>query len=580
MAVPTEPHPHASIPPTAVGGAHETVRLRLRLHGPFHCAFEDGVEVPVRSAKMKALVALLATAPDGKRARAWLQDMLWSLSGPEHGRASLRQELSALRRTFGERFDPLFAATSDAVTLRLERVEPVGGPADGEFLEGLDLHEEGFSAWLRERRQGLAGAAESVPAVPIVPVPTGPIPRPMREHLLPTLAVVPFTGMDRAPDTMQLGDAIAQEVTRTLSRSPLFDVISHLSTRAVKPEIVDLNRLRELLGADYVVCGSLRTRDGRVRVDVDFVDANSGTMRWTREHGGEVAGFLGGDDDLPGAIARDAAREVMNASLEPVATLPLPDVDSHALVMSGISLMHRTELASFARARACLEEVAERAPRSSTLQAWLSKWYVLSVQQGWSTDLARDNMRAHDHTKRALDINPACPFSLAMSGFVDTWLSHRLDTAVPRYDEAVRLDPNNAFAWLLKGVTEAFAGNGEAAVLATDRARSLSPLDPHAYFFDTLAATARLTIGDAEGALALAERSAKANPRHASTLRTRTIALQMLGRGDEARAAAGELLRRDPGMTIRDYIATHPAGEFPTGREWAAALEAAGVPKG
>ena len=48
---------------------------------------------------------MLATAPEGTRTRAWLQDMLWGRSGHEHGRASLRRALTDLRGLFGEDFN-------------------------------------------------------------------------------------------------------------------------------------------------------------------------------------------------------------------------------------------------------------------------------------------------------------------------------------------------------------------------------------------------------------------------------------------------------------------------------------------
>ena len=79
--------------------------LKLRLYGTFSAEWSDGSKLNVRSTKLRAMIALLAMAPDMTRTRSWLQDKLWSLSGVELGRASLRRGLSDLKRAIGPDFE-------------------------------------------------------------------------------------------------------------------------------------------------------------------------------------------------------------------------------------------------------------------------------------------------------------------------------------------------------------------------------------------------------------------------------------------------------------------------------------------
>jgi tetratricopeptide (TPR) repeat protein len=123
--------------------------------------------------------------------------------------------------------------------------------------------------------------------------------------------------------------------------------------------------------------------------------------------------------------------------------------------------MHRQDLPSFSSAPRPTGTTGERAPRLSFLHAWLAQWYVLSIQQGWSTDLAKDTMIASDLTQKALDLNPNCSFSLTIDGFVENNLRKRFDVSTERFDQALDIDPNNAYAWLLKGTLHAFMDEGE-----------------------------------------------------------------------------------------------------------------------
>ena len=542
-------------------------KLRVRIFGPFALAWSDGHPIEIRSAKAQALLALLATSPDGVRTRHWLQETLWGRSGAELGRASLRQALRVLREALGLRFDAVFDVTMQTVGLRPGAVECVGSSADGALLEGNDIPEPGFAAW----RQGLRARTREAQAAP-------PATARCAAPVLPSVAVLPLLTLGAVETDTLLGDAIAQEITRALSRSQLISGISHLSCRDQGIRRIGLAELRRALAVDFVATGMLRAHDGRVWIDIDLADVSTGRILWTQQFEGRVGEFLRGESDLALAASRRIGRSIVNASVELAATRPMPDVDTHALLLSGIALMHRQSLRSFALGREHLEEVARRAPGHPIPLAWLGNWHILSVQQGWSTDLDADRRIARDYAARALDLNPECPLSLTIDGFVHNNLLKRLDEAGARYDEALEIEPNNALAWLLKGTLMAFVDRGEEAGAFTRRARALSPLDPYGYFFDSLSATACASAGDWEGALALAEKSLAANRRHASTLRVRTAALQKLGRHADARAAAADLLKIEPGFTINAYMTRHPAADFRTGKEWAQALHGAGIP--
>lgn len=77
-------------------------RYALSLLGPFRLSELGGAPVTISSKKSIALVAMLATSPNGERTRAWLQERLWGSRGDAQARASMRRELSNLRMGLGD----------------------------------------------------------------------------------------------------------------------------------------------------------------------------------------------------------------------------------------------------------------------------------------------------------------------------------------------------------------------------------------------------------------------------------------------------------------------------------------------
>jgi hypothetical protein len=131
--------------------------LTLELAGPFCLRDAAGVDLTPRCRKAQGLLALVATARNFRRSRAWLQDKLWSDRGPEQGAASLRQCLTGIRAVLGEHVDAL-RTEGGWVSLDPQRVRVLCEPAasdDGdevEFLEGLDIRDPEFEHWLRDQR--------------------------------------------------------------------------------------------------------------------------------------------------------------------------------------------------------------------------------------------------------------------------------------------------------------------------------------------------------------------------------------------------------------------------------------------
>jgi class 3 adenylate cyclase/TolB-like protein len=412
--------------------------------------------------------------------------------------------------------------------------------------------------------------------------PPGPRPaiRPILsvEDLAPSIAVVPFAARRIAGTRHLLGEVLAEEIIRVLSRSADLNVISRLSTTVFRERDATLTEIGARLNADFVLSGAYRSDEEQIVVDVELAEAKSGRALWTGHLTDKIAGILAGEQELISAIVSGVARAIVTRELQRSQVQPLPTLKAYTLLMAAVALMYRLSRPDFEESHRLLSALLERGARQPIPLAWLANWHVLRVQQGWSENPQQDAQSALACTRRALDSDPDCSLAFAIDGFVHTNLLRRLDVAEERYESALATNPSNALAWLLKGTLHAFRSEGEAAIQHTERALGLSPLDPHRYFYDSLAATAAVAARQYERALELAERSLRANCMHTSTLRVITAAQWHLGRHEEARRTARQLLKLEPGLTVRTWLERSPAAPYPVGEETAQALREAGVP--
>ncbi len=538
--------------------------LEISLFGT--CVVRVACSTPfeIKGAKHRALIAMLAASPMGRRTRSHLQNTLWGDAGYDSGHQNLRRALSDLRKQMGPHFDKFIHTTNTDLELNPTHLRYIGDPHAGPFLDDLHVLEPKFTDWVAEIRS----APEQV---------AGLYRTRTTQRTRPRVTALPLTVLGNDPDLRILGDWVAEETCRSLSRSNLLSVISHLSSRAMAQTMIDIAQVRKTLDVDYLVTGTLRRVGLELIADFDFVDAHNGDILWNRHLTCPANTF---NAELQGRLAnviQAIGRSIANSAVRYVRDRPLPDIDDHHLIVAGVSLMHRSPMRDFIKSRNLLVEAQARMPNIAEAHAWLAKWYVLSVFKGYSTDRNGDTQKALDCTARALDMDPENSFGLTIDGFAHSNLLKNLDVADQRYGAALDINPNESLAWLLRGASMAFQDEGAAAIRATTTARRLSPIDPFGYYYDSLASTAHIAAEDFEMALIHANKSLAVNDRHLSTLRTRTTALHFLGRHAEARATFEDLIRKHPTFNIDDYKRNHPSAGNRAGQRVIEALTASGL---
>lgn len=511
---------------------------------------------------------MLAAAPFGRVSRRVLQETLWGATEYDTGHQNLRRALSDLRRELGPAFDSVLTASLHDIELDLSRVRFVHGIPDGTFLDGMALGLPAFDTWVAGVRADPSTVRAQCRAAP--------------EHnkgarVLPRITVIPFLNIGGGDAARLLGDWAADQICRALSRSHLIEVISHLSSRSFAGQTLQISDVQQQLDVDYVVVGTLRQVHDKMVLDIDMLEAETGRILWTRDVTVPADRIA---EVLPEALApviRAVGDSLYALSARNAMRSTAFDMQDRDLVMGGVALMHRPEFLAFAKSRDLLQEAVNRAPQQCETHAWLGKWYILSVFNGWSTDRVQDTQRAFANTSRALEMDPQNAFALTIDGFAHNNLGRAMETSALRYELAIDSNPNESLAWLLRGALMAFQDEGAAAISAATRARKLSPVDPFGYYYDSLSSTAHLAANDYTEALRLANRSLARNDRHLSTIRAKITALHYLDRGDEARETARDLLRRMPDFTLDGYRRTHPSASHKLGQKALVALAAAGI---
>lgn len=397
-------------------------------------------------------------------------------------------------------------------------------------------------------------------------------------EVLPTLAILPLRNGIDGNGAGALGLLFANTVTHELSRSHDVNVISSMSTASFARGDLGLTEIRRLLNADFILSGFYTEVGTNVRFDYEFADARTQRVLWSDSLSTSQAEIMGCFDASHVVAGQIRKAIVLNETLKLQST-PLANLEAYSILYGAVGLMHRLSPVDFEKSKHLLTALIQSSGDHPTPLAWMARWHLLRVVQGWSDNPGRDSELAYRCTARALDIDPSHSLALVSEGQVLTHLKRKLDEAEDRYDAALEVNPNDANGRMLKAMLMAFTDRGTEGLADANRSLQLSPLDPHRFMNLALAAGVNLSAGNDEVAVELARASYKLNRTHTSTLRMLAVAESRCGNLPSARKAASELLQLQPGLRVSRWLNDSPSARFINGQKFASDLLSLGVPE-
>ncbi|MGM9426592.1 adenylate/guanylate cyclase domain-containing protein [Hydrogenophaga sp. MI9] len=392
-----------------------------------------------------------------------------------------------------------------------------------------------------------------------------------------TIAVLPFVSRGNAAEHFVIGELLADGVIVQLSRSHQLRVISRLSTSVLRGREDANQTASQQLDANFVLSGSYVAHGDRVLVTAELCDTRHHEVIWADRITGDVMDVLQQDSELINTLASNCANQLLHSEVQRTLTQALPRLDSSALMLGAINLMHRSTRRDLERSQQLLEALVDRHKRSVAPWAWLAKWHIMQVVQGMAPDPHESFRRAIDIADRALDMVPDSALALSVKGHAMCHLGHDIEGSHQLLLESTHSNPNDPMGWLYSSVWSTMWGSPEQSVIEAQSALQLSPLDPQKYYFEMMLGNCYLALGKMEDAVAMCEASLRKNRFHLPTVRALLVSQYELGRTDDARSTF-ELLRvLQPELTVSKYLAS--ASVYPVRLRVAKALEALGLSK-
>jgi tetratricopeptide (TPR) repeat protein len=211
-------------------------------------------------------------------------------------------------------------------------------------------------------------------------------------------------------------------------------------------------------------------------------------------------------------------------------------------------------------------------PNYAEAYCWLAKGQI----QAWAfMNRPMDPFRqlAVTSANRAVELDPDYSGSHCVLAFL-LLFECRWDECGKECEISLRLNPNEAEAWLRLGDLKGYEGRGVEAIACVEKALRLDPHPPSTYLW--ILGFAQYIAGQYE---AVVKTLSNEETHHTESQRLLPAALAQLGQLEEARQEAKLYLARNPDFRISHWVETQPYRDMSARDRLAEGMRKAGLPE-
>jgi TolB-like protein/Tfp pilus assembly protein PilF/predicted Ser/Thr protein kinase len=290
-----------------------------------------------------------------------------------------------------------------------------------------------------------------------------------------TLAVLPLEDLSPAKDKQHLGTVLAENLIRSLARLGNLSIPAIESASTFQGKAHDSRLIGRRLGVDYYLEGTFEEQNDKLKVNARLVQADSGTPLWSGQYersASEVA-FL--QEEIARAAGKSLGLRVPTESdfaPRPGSSVNFDALDIYAQARSLISQKGRDKLEK------AIDLFAEAGAKDASFAlsfAGLADGYIQLAQERYGTP-DKAIPRAKEAALKALLLDSGLSeghTALARIKMIYEW---DFGEAEKEFQEALRLDSNQAATHQFYALLLSASGRHRQAVKESQLAQALNPL--------------------------------------------------------------------------------------------------------
>jgi TolB-like protein len=389
----------------------------------------------------------------------------------------------------------------------------------------------------------------------------------------PSIAVLPF---EHSGDDAWFADGVVDDIITALSRIKWLFVIARNSSFVYRGRSADIKQVGRDLGVRYVLQGSVRRSDNRVRINALLADGTTGAQVWAERYDRTSGDVFALQDEIALAVVGAIEPSLRRAEVVRIKRKRPDSLDAYELLLHAqpdvdSGMPDRADAALPLLMRALALDPAYALAHGLVAMAHHNRFLRAGLKE-------EDRLASVRHARLALEHGRDDALALTFAGFSLGMDAHDRAAAFAAFEAALTLSPSTALGLIFGSVVHSWAAEAEPAIAWGEQALRLSPFDSWAFAALGSLALGHFLLGRPHEAAKAAYQAVQSNPGHSINYVILIGPLVALGRLDEAKAAAARVMELQPSFRFsRQFAGVDCAPALAS--KLGAALRVAGLPE-
>jgi tetratricopeptide (TPR) repeat protein len=265
----------------------------------------------------------------------------------------------------------------------------------------------------------------------------------------------------------------------------------------------------EELGVRYVLEGSIRRVNDKIRINAQLVDGVTGGHVWADRFDGVMADVFALQDHVNKEIVAALEVSLTAAEKRNLDKVETASPEAYDILLRGVEQYQRFNAQSMVQARRLFEQAAEIDPGYARAYANIALTHATEVNFYWSLDREESIRQGLYYATRAMELDDSIPqIYMTRSSLYLSQRQHQ--AAVEAARRTIEVHPNYADGHATLAFILSYSGQLEPALEALDRARQINPRSTGVYL--GIEGRILFLLGRYEEALVVLENSVERNP--------------------------------------------------------------------
>ncbi|WP_425075325.1 helix-turn-helix domain-containing protein [Psychroserpens sp. S379A] len=298
-----------------------------------------------------------------------------------------------------------------------------------------------------------------------------------------SIVVLPFVNMSSDEEAEYFSDGITEEIINALTAIPDLRVIARTSAFSFKGKNLDVRNIANQLNVNTVLEGSVRRSVNRIRITVQFINAEDGSHFWSKNYDRDLDDIFTIQDEISLLIAEKIRENFGHFEVaEMLGTVSQQQYSTYDLYLKAKYELHKFNVEHVNRAISILEEVIKLDPNFA--EAYVSLHYAYNIlAAGGLAPVGESLNKGENYLNLALKLNPNLPEAYHSLGWHALNYHWDFNSAVNYLRKAIDLRPGYADAYNKLYITLELAGCHVLAEKQIQKALELDPLLPLNNYF-------------------------------------------------------------------------------------------------